>query len=158
MRFAGDVLRGLPRESSKDQRSLVVIDLLAQVPGSPVLADLATHLNISVSRLEHIFKQGTGVSIRSFTITLRLHRAALLLADPGIPIKQVQYESFFNHASNFSHLFRRHFGCSASALRATKTAILEDPLQQETPTQCACDARLRSLVLLAMMASSRAIR
>lgn len=148
MRYARDVLS--PFDRRDDERSLVVIDLLTRAQGPLVLSDLAHHLGISVSRLEHVFKQGTGVSIRSFAITLRLHRAAALLADSAIPIKQVQFDCGFNHAANFSHLFRRHFSCSASALRATGKLMATDSLQQEKPTQCACDPRLRSLVLSAM--------
>lgn len=146
MRYARDVLSPF-KERCDDQRSLVVIDFLTHAPGPPVLTELARHLGISVSRLEHVFKQGTGVSIRSFAITLRLHRAAVLLADPTIPIKHVQFECGFNHASNFSHLFRRHFSCSASVLRA-QLGWRQRP-RSENAIPCVCDQRVLPLVLAA---------
>ena len=127
-----------------DSRCEIVIELVANVRERRSLPELARHLDLSPSRLEHLFKSQTGISIRTFAINLRLHRAAAMLRVPDVLIKTVLYETGFNHPANFSHLFRKHFGVTATRFKANQSS------GQERPIDCACQANARRLVQLAM--------
>lgn len=136
--------RNLSPDCKPDARHTQVIEILADARQRHSLAELARRLDLSPSRLEHVFKSETGVSLRTFAINLRLHRAAELLATPDVLIKSVLYETGFNHPANFSHLFRKHFGVTATRFKDLRSS------RQKKPIDCACDANALRLVALAM--------
>jgi transcriptional regulator GlxA family with amidase domain len=136
--------RDLSPDCSSGTRHIIVVELLANVRQRRSLAELARHLDLSPSRLEHVFKAETGVALRTFAINLRLHQAASMLLTENVQIKTIQYETGFNHPANFSHLFRKHHGVSATEFRRLYLG------RQEKPIDCACDANAIRLVQLAM--------
>lgn len=148
MRFSREERRDFFPGRTLDDRSSLIINLIARTPVAYSLDELARQVHLSNSRLEHLFKRDTGVSIRTLAVSLRLHHAATLLTEPALPIKQAQCDAGFHHASNFNHLFRRHFGCTPTAYRSFRSSQTEE--EQKRPIECACDARARALVLLAM--------
>jgi len=152
MRLLRDESRGSSSDRDYDSRSACVIGLLSSSSGRYSLDQLARHLCVSKSRLEHLFKHETGMSIRTFAVSFRMHRAAALLLEPGVSIKEARCDAGFLHAANFNHLFRRHFGCSPTVYRAS---VMEGKQKrpnrkQERPTQCACSTGALDLVLSAM--------
>jgi transcriptional regulator GlxA family with amidase domain len=146
MRFSGEGHRDFSPGRVRDDRLSIVIELIVRAPAYP-LDELASQVHLSNSRLEHLFKRETGVSIRTFAVSLRLHRAATLLTKAAVPIKQAQFDGGFNHASNFSHLFRQHFGCNPSAYQSLRLQLTEE---QKRPIECACQPDTLRLVLSAM--------
>jgi transcriptional regulator GlxA family with amidase domain len=136
--------RDLSLDCSSGRRHIVVVELLATVRRRYPLVELARHLDLSPSRLEHVFKSETGVSLRKFAITLRLHRAAARVVSQNVLIKTIQYDTGFKHPANFSHLFRQHFGVSATEFRQLYSG------RPEKPIDCACDTNAARLVQFAM--------
>lgn len=71
--------------------------------------DLAHQVNLSPSRLQHLFKQQTGVCLGQVLAERRLQRAAHLLAHSNLRIKEIAYEVGYEHASSFIRAFERRF-------------------------------------------------
>jgi AraC family transcriptional regulator of arabinose operon len=136
--------RNLAPDCKVEARHKQVIELIADVRQRHRLAELARYLDISPSRLEHVFKFETGVSLRTFSINLRLHHAAAMLTKRELAIKTVLYDTGFSHPANFSHLFRRHFGMTATKFKDLQSS------QQETPIECACQENTLRLIWSAM--------
>lgn len=55
----------------------------------------------------------------SFVTRHRLETACRLLKDPSLQVSDVCYESGFNDIPHFNRSFRRQFGVSPSAYRAS---------------------------------------
>ena len=71
--------------------------------------DLAQRVNLSPSRLQHLFKQQTGVGVGHVLAEQRLQRAAHLLSHSNLRIKEIAYEVGYEHASSFIRAFERRF-------------------------------------------------
>ena len=65
------------------------------------------------------FKRATGRTIREYVRETRMEQAAVLLVSTDKIIKQVWVEVGYNHPSNFDHDFKRHFGLTPRAFRAS---------------------------------------
>jgi transcriptional regulator GlxA family with amidase domain len=85
------------------------------------LADLAGRVGLGVSRLEHLFKTHTKLSIREFVREKRLLEAAQLLASTDERVSQIGYAVGFRDMSNFDHAFKRRFGMSPREYRDGRT-------------------------------------
>jgi len=59
---------------------------------SRTLADLAYGCTLSISRLSHLFKAKTGLTVGKFRRNRRLQEAMKMLATTNMPIKQIAYE------------------------------------------------------------------
>jgi len=89
------------------------------------LSRLARAVNLSVVRLQHLFKQETGVCITQLVMDRRLAEAASLLTRSQLTVKQVCHRVGFNDVTNFHKRFKRQFGMGPAAFRAeAKTASL----------------------------------
>lgn len=84
----------------------------------PSIHDLADVVDLSSSRLAHLFRAEVGRSIRSYLVERRLQMAALIIAEGDERISQIAYRVGFNDISNFNHSFKRRFGVSPSQHRA----------------------------------------
>ncbi len=75
--------------------------------------------NMAVSRatLNRKIKAITGISPNAFIRTMRLKRAAQLLASSDLSINEIFFQVGFLDASNFSRAFKREFGKSPSDYR-----------------------------------------
>ena len=71
--------------------------------------DLAHKVNLSPSRLQHLFKQQTGVCVGHVLTEQRLQRAAHLLAHSNLRIKEIAYAVGYEHTSSFIRAFERRF-------------------------------------------------
>ena len=81
------------------------------------LTELAAGVNLSYSRLEHIFKRETGVSLRSYVAEMRIHIAADLLRNTQLPVKDIAYRVGYHHPTSFIRAFRRKFKSSPQSYR-----------------------------------------
>jgi AraC family transcriptional regulator of arabinose operon len=107
------------RQHPLDERVQRVLDRIANdLAGPHDLHALAREVNLSPSRLAHLFKQEAGDTIISITLTMRLRRAARLLEYTGLSVNEVAEEVGFNSSFYFSRQFRRHVGTSPRAYRA----------------------------------------
>lgn len=78
---------------------------------------LASELNMSSSSLYRKMKAVTDTSTAMFIRTIRIKRAAQLLADKQRTITEIAYEVGFNDLKHFRTVFQKHFGCSPTEYR-----------------------------------------
>ena len=74
-------------------------------PGCGVKS-LARLVRLSVSRLEHLFKQKIGITISSYRSHLRLGLAANMLETGEASIKEIAYELGFGRSTSFTRFFK----------------------------------------------------
>ena len=72
------------------------------------LTDIANHLSLSVSRIAHLFKNVTGLSIMNYIIKKRLVLAQNLLKN-GAHIKDVYLQCGFPDEASFFRYFKQEF-------------------------------------------------
>jgi two-component system response regulator YesN len=114
----------MPRGESKPQvasappRPLVPDNLEGRVQkilrmvesgGSFSIRDLALEFNLSPSYLQRLFKHQTGVSIGEWLSEQRLQRAAHLLANSYMSVKEIAHTVGYEHPSSFIRAFERRF-------------------------------------------------
>ena len=76
------------------------------------LTDTAAHVNLSVSRFRHLFKNETGMSVVQYVKTMRLKKAKELLESTPLSIKQIMAEVGIKDKSNFCRDFKKTYGLS----------------------------------------------
>lgn len=97
-----------------DARIQTVIGLLIADTGESVpLEKLAQQVDISASRLAHLFKEQVGIPIRMFRIWYRLKSAAQLLSE-GMTLTDAALRAGFYDSAHFANTFRDTFGLSPS--------------------------------------------
>src|SRR5258708_2945327 len=79
--------------------------------------DLAVELQLSHSRLEHWFKQQTGGCLGHLLTEQRLRRAADLLTNSYMSVKEVAFAVGYQHASSFVRAFEHCFAQSPGCYR-----------------------------------------
>jgi len=78
---------------------------------------LASEMNMSNSSLYRKLKRLTGSSTAEFVRSIRIKRAAQLLADKERTITEIAYEIGFNDVKHFRTVFQKQFKCSPSEYR-----------------------------------------
>lgn len=87
------------------------------------LTQLARVAGLSTSRLSHLFKQETGLHLRSLLTSCRLEKAAELLQDAEMPVKEVSYLVGYQHPASFIRAFRKIFGCTPQKYRSQQRCL-----------------------------------
>jgi AraC-like DNA-binding protein len=83
--------------------------------------EIARRLGISSSRLQHLVKKDTGSSLLWHVHASRMRRAALLLQQTRLLVKQVAGEAGYRSTSALERHFKKFFACSPKVYRARKT-------------------------------------
>lgn len=78
---------------------------------------LAQSLNLSASRLRHLFKDETGVSLKQYLKEQRMQKARELLQTTFLNIKEVMLKVGVKDESHFVRDFKKRFGLSPSQYR-----------------------------------------
>jgi len=103
-----------------DSRIRHVIELLQDAWRRTVrVNELALCCGLGASRLEHLFKHETNMSIREFVRERRLAEAARLLACTDDRVTTISFDAGFPDISHFNHAFKKRFGLSPLRYRAT---------------------------------------
>lgn len=111
-----------------DRRIERTIEFLREAWKEPGrLEEIAARVGLSPSRLTHLFKQKTRISIRDFIQASRLARAAELIASTDERISQIGYAVGFRDPSNFNHAFKKSFGVSPKQYRTGARAVALAP-------------------------------
>ena len=126
--------RGLAQDPSPlemDYRVQTVIDLMAgNLCRQHSVDDLAQQVNLSPSRLWHLFKAETGLKPMFYLKQLRLKRTAeLLLLSPYKTVNQIQGEVGMRHESHFYDDFKRAYGVTPTEFRRRHLAAHFKSLQ-----------------------------
>jgi transcriptional regulator GlxA family with amidase domain len=81
------------------------------------VAKLADLVNLSTSRLRHLFKQETGTTPVQFLRELRMRNAEILLRTTFLTIKEVGSSVGMRSVSHFAREFKKVHGISPTAYR-----------------------------------------
>ncbi|MFY9225176.1 MAG: AraC family transcriptional regulator [Blastocatellia bacterium] len=95
---------------SVDPRVKTVINRIKSMAGMPIAAmELAQIVNLSESRLAHLFNEQTGIPIRRYILWVRLQKAVAEMLN-GNSLTEVAHESGFSDSAHFTRTFRKMFG------------------------------------------------
>lgn len=109
-----------------DERVRRVTELMkADLNRSHSLEELARHVNLSPTRLVHLFKEQVGVPIRRFRQWHRMRVVAASIAK-GSTLTDAALGAGFSDSSHFSRAFRNMFGMAPSSIfgRAANVRIV----------------------------------
>jgi AraC family transcriptional regulator len=99
-----------------DGRVASAVELLRGAPERRMpLAELATAVGLSPSRLAHLFRAQTGLPVRRYLLWLRLGDALQQLAH-GVSLTTAAHAAGFADSAHFSRTFRAMLGITPSAL------------------------------------------
>jgi AraC-like DNA-binding protein len=98
---------------SRVQKILVMIASGETLP----IRSLALEFNLSSSYLPRLFKQQTGVAMGKWLSECRLQRAAQLLANGYMSVKEIAHSVGYGHASSFIRAFERLFARAPARYR-----------------------------------------
>ena len=90
-----------------------------------VVRDLAAFVNLSVSRLQHLFKQETGISLVKHLNNLKLEKACRLLETTDLHVKEIRLKVGIKNESHFQRNFKLKFGRTPNHYRNNFSRIAE---------------------------------
>jgi AraC family transcriptional regulator len=94
-------------------------------PAAPTLRQLASACKVSGRQLSTMFRNTTGVTIRTYVSRARLEKAQNLLLNGALLTKQVAYLSGFSDPASFTAAFRRSTGVTPSTFRLRNNVRME---------------------------------
>jgi len=101
--------------ASTDPRVLGAIELVrARLEGRVTLTDVARDLNISPSRLRHLFVEEVGLPFRTYVLWQRLHRVIQGLGSENLT--HAALAAGFADAAHMTRTFRRMIGVTPSTI------------------------------------------
>lgn len=92
----------------EDCRLRKVLQMIASDPPQKI-QDLAQECNLSESHLQHLFKESTGLGLGRMLAEQRMQRAAKLLEQTNLSIKEIAWAVGYEHTSSFTRAFERYF-------------------------------------------------
>lgn len=81
------------------------------------IRDLALEFRLSPSYLQRLFKHQTGLCMGEWLNEQRLQRAAHLLMNSYMSVKEIAYSVGYEHASSFIRAFERRFARAPARYR-----------------------------------------
>jgi AraC-like DNA-binding protein len=81
------------------------------------ISDLAAQLRLSPSHLQRLFKRETGLRMGEWLIELRLQKAAYLLANSYLSVKEIARSAGYEHVSSFIRAFERRYVLTPTRFR-----------------------------------------
>jgi len=102
--------------SAKDVRIRKILLRIHEIPVVSV-RELARLVKLSSSRLSHLFKAETGLELRHFLLNAKLEKAAELLRDTDMQIKEISHTIGYHHVPSFDRVFRKKFNLSPADYR-----------------------------------------
>jgi AraC family transcriptional regulator of arabinose operon len=99
------------------------------------LEDLADTVNLSPSRLSHVFKAETGLSPAQYMKALRLREATNLLVNTFLRVQEITQQVGIQDESHFHRDFKKSFGLTPLQFRAR-----HQPARQVRPICAAISA------------------
>jgi transcriptional regulator GlxA family with amidase domain len=104
--------------SKLDPRILRILQLLSTASTSGIqLRQFSKDVNLSHSRLRHVFKLATGLPPGKYVRRLRMERARELLQTTFLSVKEVMACAGFNDQSHFVREYKKTFGATPSSSR-----------------------------------------
>jgi len=101
-----------------DHRVLRVVEILNNdFRNATPMKDIAQRLNISPSRLRHIFKAEMGISPTQYCKELRMSKAKELIETSFLNIKQIMTTVGASNKDSFARDFKKTYGYTPSTYR-----------------------------------------
>jgi AraC family transcriptional regulator len=105
-----------PVEAACEARVQMIIELV-MLGAACTIRDLARQVRVSPSHMQRLFKQETGMRLGKWLTELRLQRAAHLLQNSYLSVKEITHAVGYEHVSSFTRAFERRFDCSPTLHR-----------------------------------------
>lgn len=86
---------------------------------------LARQINMSASRLRHVFKKETGLSPSQYIKLKRMQEAEHLLQTTFLSVKEITHRAGFTNESYFSREFRRTHGLPPGKCRGKTEGLVK---------------------------------
>jgi len=99
-----------------DYRIRQVLESVEEDPSRTIL-ELANSVSLSSSRLGHLFRLQVGIDLDSFVRNARLEKAAKLLQETELSIKEIAAKVGYHHASSFDRGFEKKFRATPADYR-----------------------------------------
>ena len=115
-------LRGINILSLKIQTAIEIVQ--NGISGELDVAMLARQVNMSASRLRHVFKKETGLSPSQYIKLKRMQEAEHLLWTTFLSVKEITHREGFTNESYFSREFRRTHGLPPGKYRGNREALV----------------------------------
>jgi transcriptional regulator GlxA family with amidase domain len=88
---------------------------------SRTIRELAVECNLSGSRLQHLFKEHTGLGLGQLRTEQRMQQATDFLVHTNMSIKEIASTVGYEHTSSFTRAFERRFRQAPSCYRRTQS-------------------------------------
>jgi AraC-like DNA-binding protein len=98
----------LLRDNSLEGRVLKILKIV-EAGTTFAIRDLAAEFRLSPSYLQRLFKNETGICMGEWLSEQRLQRAAYLLSNSYLSIKEITHAVGYEHTSSFIRAFERRF-------------------------------------------------
>jgi two-component system response regulator YesN len=99
-----------------DGRVLKILQMV-ESGATHTISDLALEFHLSPSYLQRLFKHQTGASMGEWLNEQRLQRAAHLLTNSYMSVKEIAHVIGYQHASSFIRAFERRFAQAPARYR-----------------------------------------
>ena len=83
-----------------------------------LITDLSLCVNLSPSRLRHLFKAETGQTLAQYRKSVRMEEARVLLGTTFLSVKEIMHRVGVGSDSHFAHDFKEAYGLSPTQCRA----------------------------------------
>ncbi len=104
----------------QDGRLRKMLHMIESQPARSI-RDLAVECNLSGSRLQHLFKQHTGLGLGKLRTEQRMHQATDFLVHTNMSIKEIASTIGYEHTSSFTRAFERRFRQAPSCYRRAQS-------------------------------------
>jgi len=106
------------QDAKKMQQLRPAIEFMQQRYGQPLtLPDIAKAVHLSVSRLAHLFREQTGVTIVDYLTNIRINHAKRMLLTTDKNCTRICYEVGYNNQSYFTRVFKQITGLTPRQFR-----------------------------------------
>jgi len=121
VRFKGNYGVVAPKSLNIDGRVAMALELMMTSSSQSVsVKSVAAVVNISPSRLRHLFKEEVGIPFHKYEVILRLERVRTLLRTIDCSVKEAARMAGFMDLSNFTNAFKRVYGITPGAFKSAK--------------------------------------
>ena len=114
--------------NSRERETALVMDVLQYIANNifnPIIvADIAQQLNMSLSSLEHRFKQESGITIMQAIKHEKIKQACQMLSETDLSCAEIAAKLNYCSQSYFSKCFKEEVGVSPLAYRKKRNALI----------------------------------
>ena len=94
------------------------------------IEELGRLVNLSTSRLRHLFKGETGTTPTQYLKSVRMREAQKLLLATFLSVKEIMNRVGITDESYFGHEFRKTYGLAPSKYRSSRSITHRDKTHQ----------------------------